>query len=99
MKTKSSAFEPELAITPGQWDSLALALIDLGLEPADVDALAETIRAAGSRPSQSVRLAVDDWVRRLKIECAHGLCSIDSPVLNAAVVPLLDKYFSRPERD
>lgn len=92
MKIQSAPFPSSLPISATQWESLTDALLDLGVDEADVGKLAEMTSAPNVCSVQSLRLAVDAWVKSLKIECAHGLCNVDSRTLNGTVIPMIDKF-------
>jgi hypothetical protein len=72
--------------------ALANALLDLGVDQVNVKKLEEMTSAPEIYSVESLRSAVEVWVKLLKIECAHGICCINVGELNGTVMPALNKF-------
>jgi hypothetical protein len=92
MEKQSALFFSNNPISASQWKSLANSLLDLGVNQADITKLEEMTSAHEIYTAASLRTAMEVWVKLLKIECAHGICSINMVGLNDNVIPMLDKF-------
>jgi hypothetical protein len=87
--------DPLQRVSANDWLSLARALTDIGMAADDIATLQKAFCDRATQGQPGLGPDVQRWLAGLRVQCAHGICSVNKRVLVEEVEPMLRRYVAR----